>query len=419
MLIKQTLQNSADGLRSIPDVISIKFKQARSLSLSDYKAGFAKAANKALWTNPLREETTFAKALSFSYLALVFFITLQFQIAYITSVLIAFSAFKILDTAGILLYKVTPGIFDKIKARYDHKSQNQPTLYSLQIIWQLLKEAKSIWNAEVRTGEKKSGHDDPTKKKPVGTPGSNPNGDGHDDPTKKNPVGTPGSNPNGDGHDDPTKKNPVGTPAQDPTRQRAQSDAEEEKQQTTPSLSPTGSSNQTDPAEQKPHHRAESPTPTTTGNSTLNQAGESQPLDGVYPQNTGDNEQSVFGSFREGGGTETAVQTSVAKPFSSAAFANGGDSETESLEEEDQSQLQPFFVGTSEPKENAPDDPSQTAGRGNKGAKPVARRQGKNKRKGLQETRSSEQPETLSADASIVPSGSKDSVQTGSIVFGL
>ena len=203
MSLTQTLKNSANGLKSIPEAISIKFKQARGLSLSDYKAGFAKAANKALWTNPLREETAFAKAVSLSYLALVFFITLQFQIAYLTQVLIAFSAFKILDTVGSLLYKVSPGIFDKISTRYNQKRQAQSKLYRHQIVWQLMKEAKSIWNAELPR-ENKPGQDD---SKPNG---GNPDdkrqdGDSHDGggpvgtDKSANPVDTTSNNGNGDG----------------------------------------------------------------------------------------------------------------------------------------------------------------------------------------------------------------------------
>ena len=123
MSFAKTLKIPTDGIKSVPMAILNTLRRARKASLSDYRAIFVKVADKALWTNPLREKTTLARALSFSYLALVFFITLQFQVAFITPLLTAFCAFKILDTACILLYKVTPGIYDSIQLKYNLQFQ--------------------------------------------------------------------------------------------------------------------------------------------------------------------------------------------------------------------------------------------------------------------------------------------------------
>ncbi|MEC8882469.1 MAG: hypothetical protein VX737_04230 [Pseudomonadota bacterium] len=399
MSITQTLKNSADGLRSIPEAISIKFKQARGLSLSDYKAGFAKAANKALWTNPLREETTFAKALSFSYLALVFFITLQFQIAYITSILIAFSAFKILDTAGILLYKVTPGIFDKIKMRYDHKRQTQSDLYPFQVIWQLLKEAKSIWNAEVPTGGKKSGKD------PSGNPGSNPNGDGN-----------PGSNPNGD--DTPgLQRNDESAPSEDELEEKKEPLDPDHGSGLSGPVSPSQEPSRTSSEEKKDlnlhdevpdqlNGRPKSP-PNIRKDTGDSHFGTSS------PSRTGNLVLNAFGNFFTGSGTGAAVELSEIRPENhtlSAALDPRADSENQesigkvtpepqSLREEE----------SSDSVENASTISLRTAVT----TVNASKRAGKSKNKSKKNKGgSSEQPETPSVDAPTVPGTSNGSNNT-------
>ena len=52
MPITQTLKNPTKGLKSIPKALSNTFKKVRETTLSDYKAGFAKAAKKAFDWRP-------------------------------------------------------------------------------------------------------------------------------------------------------------------------------------------------------------------------------------------------------------------------------------------------------------------------------------------------------------------------------